>query len=279
MAHIPVTDVLLEIDQAIQDTIITDSGLKLYLDGSYKKEWNVSVTATISALPANPNPKHKKILENIKVGDEVVISYQVVADFEFKGDGAQFIQSTEDNEYLKEFINGKGEMVKMYALPTRQGIKKAIWVGVYLNKQRELIDGAQGDEEEVYRWMSQFPFGKTDIYCFNNFFEYGGKHYWRCSPDQIFAKRNKGHLVAVGNRIICKPIEEDAPKQMSDQIQHNFSVKIRHQDRGRVITGGKEKGIKKDEVISFQPNHCEKYQIGGVDYFLINQNFVLGKWN
>lgn len=266
-------------DKPLQDELITDSGLKLYIDPSYRKEWASTVTAVIAELPIKVNHKEQKILDHLKVGDEVCVSYQVVSDFEYKGDGQQFMQATEDNDYIKEFYNGEGKSVRVYALPKRAGIKGAIWCGVYLDKKRDLIDGIQGTEEEVETWLSQFPFGKTDIYSFNNFFEYNKKDYWKCGLDQIFAKRVKGHLVAVGDRVICKPIEEDVPVELLQNIQHNSSVKIRYQDRGKVLTGGKEKGIKRDDIISFDPTLCEKYTFFGKDYFLINQNFVTGKWN
>ena len=128
--------------------------------------------------------------------------------------------------------------------------------------------------------MAQFPLGKTDIYTFNNFFEYKGKEYWKCNPEDIFAKKVKGHLVAVGNRAICRPIDEDVPVEVLQNIQHNTSVKIRYQDRASVLTCTKDnKSVKKDHVVSFSPSHSEKYEFYGRQYYLINQNFIQGKWN
>lgn len=275
----PITQVLVRVDKALQDEITTDSGLKLYLDPTFKKEWACSVTATIAALPTNPKPQDKKILSQLKVGDEVAMSYQVVADFEFKGDGGQFMSMVEDNDYVKEFINGKGDTVKAYALPKRSGLPGAMWVGVYQSKKRELIDGIQGTESEVYRWLSQFPFGKTDIYTFNNLFSYNGEDYWRCFATDIFAKKVKGHWVAVNNRLICKPFDGEVP----DHFLVNGNglpekVKIRYQDRARLMSGGKKLKLKKDAVISFDPKHCEKYEFDRKQYYLINENVVEGIW-
>lgn len=276
--HKPVTQVLLHIDKALQDEIVTESGLKLFFDGSYQKNWSATVTATIVALPINPHPKYKKIFSQLNIGDEVAVSYQVVSDLSFQGDAKQFIQSTEENPHLKEFVNGMGEWIRMYALPKRSGLSGPTWVATYTNKYRQFIDGVQGDEEEVYRWMAQFPFGKTDIYTFKNFFEYEGEKYWKADIDDVFAKKVKGHLVAVGDRIICKPIEELVPEPYLIKEHRGHEVKMRYQDRARVVSGGKEKGIKKDDIVSFNPNHLEKYTFYGKEYHLINQNLVLGKW-
>lgn len=275
----PVTQVLLSIPQALQDEIVTDSGLKLYIDPTYSKEWHSAVTATIAALPIKVSKKDEAVISQLKIGDEVAMSYQIVADFEFKGDGHRFMPSTEDDRYTKEFVNGKGETVRVYGLAKRSGFKGLTWVATYQNKRREVIDGIQGDEETVERWLSQFPFGKTDEYTFNNFFEYNGTDYWKAFPDEIFAKKVKGHWVAIGDRIICTPIDEDVPVELLQKIQHHESVKIRRQDRATVLSGGKRMNLKKGDVISFNPSHCEKYKFGNSDYYLINERVVNGKWN
>lgn len=275
----PVSQVLLYIEQALQDTIVTDSGLKLYISPDYKKEWQAAVTATIAALPIKVSKKDEAIISQLKIGDEVAMSYQVVADFEFKGDGHRFMPSTEDDRYTKEFVNGKGETVRVYGLAKRSGFKGLTWVATYQNKRREVIDGIQGDEETVERWLSQFPFGKTDEYTFNNFFEYNGTDYWKAFPDEIFAKKVKGHWVAIGDRIICTPIDEDVPVELLQKIQHHESVKIRRQDRATVLSGGKRMNLKKGDVISFNQSHVEKYRFNNLEYYLINERVVQGKWN
>lgn len=277
---IPVNQVLLTIPKALNDELTTSSGLKLYLDPTYAKEWNSAVVATIAALPIKCSPKEKKILDKLKVGDTVVMSYQVVADFEFSSDGGRFMQTTEDNPHMREYTNSKGEWVKVYAMPKFTGISKIQWVGVYQDRNRKVIDGVQGTENELERWLSQFQFGKTDIYRFNNYFEYNGEEYWKCNLNQIFAKKVDGHLVAVGDRVITKPIEEEVPREIAREIvKGTDDVKIRYQDRGRVITGGKEKGIKKEQAVSFAQKHLERYEIDNKPYYLINQNLINGIWN
>lgn len=279
MHQAPISEVLVHVNKALQDELVTDSGLKLYLDGSYSKEYSASVTGTVKGLPINPHYRNKEVVSRLKEGDEICFSYRVVADFEFKGDGGQFMSTVEENPYVKEFINGKGETIKAYALPKRSGLIGSIWVGVYCDKYKNFIDGVQGDESELERWLAQFPFGKTDIYNFNNLFSYNGEDYWKCLPTDIFAKKVKGHLVAVGNRIICKPCDEELPDQyLIDTHGVSQKITVRRRDRARVMSGGKAKGFKKDQVISFQPNHCERYEFYGTQYFLINENLVDGIW-
>lgn len=272
----PISQVLVQIEQAFQDEIITDSGLKLYLDPSYQKAWQSTVQGVVSRLPIKVNPKDKAIYDQLKVGDEVAMSFQVVADFEFKSDSDQFMPVTEGNDMYREFTNAKGYWVKVYALP---GKISALWVGLYQDNRTNLIDGIQGTQSQVETWLSQFPIGKTDIYSFNNLFTYNGEDYWKADLDQIFAKKVKGHWVAIGNRVIMKPVDEKVPDQYLIDAHKGNDVQIRHQDRGRTITGGKSKGIKKDDVISFDPRHLEKYIFDHKEYYLINQELIKGKWN
>lgn len=277
---VPVSQVLLTIPKALSDELITDSGVKFYLDPEYHKEQNVAVVATIAALPIKYSKQDKKILDQLKVGDEVCVSYSIVADFEFKSDSDRFMKATEDNPYVEEYTNSKGEWVKIYAVPNLKGLSKIQWVGVYQDRNRKVIDGTQGTERDVKRWLSQFQIGKTDIYNFNNYFEYNGAEYWKCSPNLIFAKKENGHLVAIGDRVISRPIEEDVPREIARAIVTTTDdVKIRYQDRGKVLTGGKEIGIKKEQTISFPPLFNEKYKFYNKDYFLIRQKYIGGIWN
>ena len=118
----PINHVILKIDNALQDEIVTNSGLKLYFDGSWAKEWNAAVTAKIVALPAKYTKSQNNILNQLNVGDEVCISYRIVADFCFKGDGHRFMPITEGSEYQQDFMNGKGESIRKCALPKRSGL-------------------------------------------------------------------------------------------------------------------------------------------------------------
>lgn len=276
MKATPVSQVLLSIDKPIQDEIVTEGGLKLFLAGDYDKAWNATVTAKIVALPTKCDPKHKKILDNLSVGDEVAISYLVCADLHFKSDAHRFMPVTEGNDLMREWINGYSEKLRVYALP---GKISKIWVGVLQDKYNNLVDGMQGTESQMNRWLSQFEMGKTDSYSFMNFFEYEGEDLWKCDLTDIFAKKVDGHLVAVGDKVICKPVEEDVPEDVKRSLNHDGDLKIRYQDRGRVISGGREKGLKKDQVISFNPMFLEKYKFFNKDYYLVSESRVLGIWS
>jgi len=244
-----VTQVLLSIDKPIQDEIVTEGGLKLFLAEGYNKEWNATVSATIEALPTKYHPKDKKIIDQLQVGDDVAISYQVCADLSFGPDAERYMPATEGNDLMREWVNGFGWKLCAYAL---RGVIFKIWVGALQDNRGAFISGVQGSEHDLNRWLSQFQIGKTDIYTFNNFFDYNGKDYWKCDLSKIFAKRVDGHLVSVSDRIIMRPVDQEVPEEVRKSLGFvSDDVKIRFGDRGRVISGGKSKGIKKDQIVSF----------------------------
>lgn len=269
----------MKIDKALQDELITDSGVKFYLDPSYKKEWQAAVTGVIQALPLKYNKKQGKILSQLKVGDEVCVSYRVVADFSFKGDGHRFMQTTEENPHQKEWVNGRGDWIRKYALPKRSGFAGIMWVGALTDKYQNYIDGQQGSEEDVDRWLAQFPFGKTDDYTHNNFFSYKGEDYWKCNIDDVYAIHVNGKLLAVGTRVIGRYVEELIPDDIISHLNIMPGSKMRYQDRLRVLTGGESLGLKKNNTVSINPNHLEKYVFFGKEYYLVNERSVTGKWS
>lgn len=279
MQESPVSQVLITLDKPLQDEIITDSGLKFFLDPSYNKNYQATVTGKIAALPINPKTKQdKEILSQLKVGDEVCFSYMVVADMCFSSDSHRFVSTHEENDLMQSYVNGFGYRLDVVALP---GKISKIWVGYYRDKLGRLIDGKQGTQHDVERWMAQFPMGKTDEYTFNNFFEYEGQDFWKCDLTDIFAKKtDDGHLLAVGDRVICKAVEEEIPVEVRRSLSlPTDDVKIRYTDRGRVISGGKKKGLKKEQVIAFNPRYLERYEFFGKEYYLIREDFVLGIWS
>lgn len=275
----PINAALVSIDKAFQDEITTPSGFKLWLDGSYNKNFTATVTGKITALPLKAQtPQQEKILRELSIGDEIAFSYQVVFDIDYVSDGDQFMPVTENNPRARKWISGQGEKLFVDCIKNTKTWSD-IWIGYYLNKYNQHIDGVQGSEEEIEAWLSGFPIGKTDRYTHTNLFNFNDKNYWRCELDKIFAKKVNGKPVAINNRIICEPIEEHIPLEIKMHLV-NFGeeAKIRYQDRAKVVSGHTNlKGLKRGDTIMFPERFVEKYELWGSEYYLINKNFVHSK--
>jgi co-chaperonin GroES (HSP10) len=278
MSITPVNKALITIKSAFVDEITTKSGFKFYIDPSYNKEFQAASVGTITHVSTWNIPENQEIASSLKTGDEIVMSYRVVAQFTFEGDGDKFIDLNPDgSNTFKKFSNGRGEWLIIRALPKSIG---KVWVGVHTNKFG-LVDGVQGDESDVERWLSKFPLGKSDRYKFDNLVEINGKDYWKVNYSEIFAKIKGEKIVALGDRIICEPLEMD----ISDNLQAMYGIeipmsamKVRWQDRAKVVSGCRKLGLKKGDIIGFDPKYLEKYDIKGKEYYIIKQRRVDGIW-
>lgn len=272
-------NVFLKLNKALQDEIITEGGLKLYLDPNYNPEWNATVTGKIAELPKKIPSKHKHIYDQLKVGDEVCFSYAVVSDRTFASAGAMFQQTTEDNPYRRQFKNGAGETINIMAI---DGKISKIWIGTHHDKYGRFSgNGFQGTEGQMENWLSKFPMGKNQKVVYKNLISYDKQNLWKVGVQNIFAKKVKNEVVAIGDRVICKPIEQDVSREtlaLHNLTVPNGNVKIRFYDRAKVISGGKELGLKKGSVASFDERFLEKYEIWGKEYFIIKQSRIMGKW-
>ena len=272
MNPIPVKkNVFLKIDKALVDEIVTESGFKLYLAPEYNFEQNTAVTGKIASSKSKDLPTNT----------EVAFSYQVISNREFPNTSDFFVPISEGSEHLKIWQNGRGEKLRMRA---HEGKISLFWVAVFFDAKGQFVQekSIQGTEEQVERWLqSNFKFGNCETFKYRNLLSIDGKEYWKCSYENIFAKKVKGHVVAVGDRIICKFIEipiEQRVKEVQGIKLPEKNVAIRLTDRAEVLSAPKGSGYKKGDIISFNERYCENYQLWDKTYALIKQSRVEGLW-
>jgi co-chaperonin GroES (HSP10) len=269
----PLNHVLVEMEAPLVEEIILNGGLKLFIDGSYNVEWNCTVTGKVVGSP--------KFMSNLSAGDEVAFSYSVVADTTFGTAGDYFKPTTEGNDYCQRFVDSYGNTLSITALPPVFGKFKKIWVGLLVDKYGQHLDGSQGDESTVKRWMSQFKFSGVQDLKYKNLIDVDGFVFWKAMPTDIYAKKVGDEIVAVGDRVICKPIETDIKYRMELESGIKLpaqSVKMRYYDRAEVISGGEEIGLKKGDIVSFDEKYVEKYDFWDKHYFIIKTKRIDGIW-
>jgi hypothetical protein len=275
----PIKNVFCTLDKALNDEIIFDSGVKLYLDPSYNPEWNATVSGKVYALPLNPDKEYLTMMESLSLGDEIAFSYRVVSDVRVSAGQAAFTEITKDSPYYKRFTNAKGEWITFVAM---QGIIDKIWVGTYVDKFGDLIDGVQGSEHEAERWLSQFNFTTDNKLTHQNLIEFSEDvDFWNVKPSEIFAKKVGDEIVAIGDRVILEPIDvtvdTSKARLVFTNVPEGSDIKIRFYDRAVVISGEGE-DWKKGDVVGFEEKYVEKYNLWGKDYFLIKKKRIHGKW-
>lgn len=265
--------VLIEIEQTLIDTITTDSGFKLYLAPEFNYEENVSITGKIAVLPRNYKGE-------LSVGSEIAFSYKVVSDRIFPSKSDHFVPIADDmNNACRIWYNHKGEKLRMMA---HQGAISIFWVGTYFDKNGVFQYGTQGDESHVERWMhNNFKFGNCENFIFKHKFTVDNKDYWKCSIENIFAKKEGDEIISLGDRLICKsidiPIDQRQLKEAGIDLPQSM-VQVRLYDRAVVMSGGEKLGYKRGDIVSFEEKYCEKYELFGHKLFMIKERRVNGAW-
>lgn len=265
---------LLEIKKAIQDELVLGGGLKLYFDASYHPEWHVCTCAKVVS-----KPRH---ITNVAEGDEVFISYSVIAERTWTDASDSFFPITENNRHYQQWQNRNGQWLTKRALPTptRSILWVAYWQDNYLNI---LEEGVQGTESDVDRWLSQFSFKDSGTYRHKHLTRIGKNNLWKAQIFDIFAKRaSDGSVQSVSDRVILQPLVEDKTDWyvLQGGVLQNTGDKIgaMYTDRGIVVSGGEAIGLQKGDIAGFEPRFCEKYTFDNTEYFLVKENRIDVIW-
>jgi hypothetical protein len=278
----PLNSVFLSLDKALNDEILLEGGLKLYLDGNFNPEWNATVTGKVAGIPKHPTGLCAEVCSKIKVGDEIAFSYRVVSDRCFNKVNDYFMQTKSGNPYQEKFTNFKKDILTITTMPPAFNKFSKIWIGLLTDKNGKWIDGTQGNESEIERWKSQFNFSGVQDLGFNNLLFADKQNLWRCQFTEILARKVGDKIIAINDRVICEKIEEDVKHKI--ELQEGIAlpfhdVKMRYIDRGKMVSGGEDMGFKKGDILSFEPQYCEKYDLWGKKYMLIKKRRVQGIWS
>lgn len=267
----PLQNYLLSLDSKYNETMVTKSGFKLFLDPTWKPEENATVTGKVVGTPPN---------STLKNGDTVFFSYVVVAQRDFESTSDVFTPMFEgDSPYFQRYRNGKGETLNIKAMP---GKVSHIWTGALWSSTNEFLDGMQGSEHELNRWKAKFNFGGNMKFKYRNLIPIQKRELWNCKPEYIFAKKTKKGLEAVGDRVILKPIDTPIPVEIQREMKIGVidpTLSARYQDRATLVSGGKELGLKEGDIIGFDSRFNEKYDVDGQAYFLVKKKRILGTWH
>lgn len=263
------TKFLLDIPEPLMDEIILSGGLKLYQDTSYNAEWKVTASAFAKVIPAS--------VKGVSENDEVAISYFIVADRYLSNYDDNYFPVTEGNDFLEKYKNSKGFWLTKAHIPNP--INK--WMCVLQDNKMDWVDGVEGTQGQVENWMMQFHFGSNDYFTYTNLVQIGDKQYWKAEDFNIFAKKVGDEIIAISDRVICKPVAVDLTTLYNIQngtILPPFSVVGMYTDRGEIISGGENLGLNKGDIIGFETKFCERYTLWGLECFLIKYDRIDVTW-
>lgn len=269
----PIDKVLLSMPQPLIDEIITEGGLKLFIDPTYNSEFHATVEGTVVGLPKNPKSKGKEVVKELSIGDEVAFNYKVVVDKKMTPNSGKFDAIT-DTPHSKVFVNNKRERLIITALRYKGN---TIWTGLFLDKNGERIDGIQGRESEIERWRSQFDFSTETKFIYKNLLTHDDVDLWQADYVHIYAKKTADGIKAIGDRVLMKEIKVDITEQV--KILNGIEIPdgqviAELKDKATVVSGGEAYGIKPGDIVYFDALYVEKYKFFGEEYLIIKDRRI-----
>lgn len=276
MLQAPFDKVIVKLKSHYSDEIQFQSGVKLYIDPSYNPNFHATSDGIVHSVPVGLRGSNSKIIPIIRPGDEVLFSYKTVGDITFQDNTELFRMTTKGEGFFTTWMNQE-----RFTLHMEKTLKDRQWAVVYTDRFGEWIAGKVGTQGECENWMTRnFKFATGEGFTYDNKFYNSEEELWRVDYSYVFAIRRDGHMKMVGDYLLVEPIVENLPEliQSSRFIRPEMDRMIVREDKGWLRCGGRgSDGMRNGDVIYFDPNMKEKYNIQGKPWYVVKKQYVTGK--
>lgn len=276
MLQAPSDNVFVEITKRYDDEIKYQSGVKLYIDPSYNPNFHATSEGIVHSVPVSLGPDNADINPIIRPGDEVLFSYKTVGDITFQDNTDHFRMTTKQEGYFTEWMNQD-----RWTLRIEKGMKDHQWSAVYLDQHGDLVAGKVGKQGECENWVAaNFKFATGEGFEYDNRLYYKDKELWKVDYNYIFAIRRKGHMQMVSDYLLVEPIVENIPRfwESTGILNANGDRMCIQEHKGWLRCGERgTDGIRNGDVLHFDPNMKEKYNVQGKPMYIVRKRFLLGK--
>ena len=282
------------IDKMYVDEIKAGNGVKIFLDSSFKPEWNATITGHVVSTPSKLTfdiVKYERkglCVEDIRPGDEVIFKYMVVEDKEHTDAPDAFYPKGdfESGDPEKEYKNYYGELLKY----TQWGPNE--YAACLLDANGDWVAGVHGTVKEADKFMSQFKFLGDGELSFRNLMIHEGVLYWKVDyslvmgvirEETVDGKAVKRIIPARGY-VFVEPVEIDLgdmteggiiiPEYMQKQKSRRMGI-ARHIGKERV--GDRNMSLIPDEWVVYDEKYVEQYEIMGIPWLVIQHKYIEGK--
>lgn len=227
-------------------------------------DWDVSVTGFAeSDMPSL----------GIKTGDEVIFSYLVISEKVYVDSPDTFRKVQEIPGVTTEWRNDAGLMLRKF-----KGPFPGMWDAMAMSLKGELIGTSHGTEDQVDRFLSQFSFSNSKGR-FKNLFEVNGKDLWKVKKGFIMGVRRGESVELFNNQVLALPLYVDMTTRVNLEQGLRLPdryVQAEYDNMAKVVSGGKELGLKEGDFVVFEKKYVQKYKFWGKDYYVIPDRRVFG---
>lgn len=178
----PIYKIFVTIDKRFQDEVVTEGGMKLYKDPTFKPEENSTTVGVVAAIPAKHDTKNflPDFMFNVKEGDKLYFNFNITIDPNnmVEVDGQEYWM-VDYFEAIALVRDGKILPVGSYLLvePMDEEIETSLIVPEMVNKERnrgkvvasndpEIPEGCEIEYEPIGKFWNVIEGRK--LYCMFN---------------------------------------------------------------------------------------------------------------
>ncbi len=207
-------NIIVQFDKKFQEQLVSDGGLVLHQDTSFRPEWHTTVQGKVMSVPIKltvggghdtVDPDRPRINPIVKPGDDLIFSYLVVMNRgQTDNAGDIFTQEKPRRLYETVWTNPNGlQIVRVYLQNNKYEI------GLFDTVSRTWVDRIRGGEGDVEEFLGKYMPTQNVGFNYRNLFPYDGVDYWKVDyPQAIAIKRAEGVYDMVGDFVLLEPIRE-----------------------------------------------------------------------
>lgn len=285
-------NILVELDKAFQDEIVSDGGMRFYQDTSFRPEWNVTTKGTVVSVPkkltagggaSTLDPDRARIIPNVKAGDEIIFSYLVVMRRkQFDNKHEVFTKQRTRDPYITVWADYTGkELVRIYLTNDKYD------VGLFERTSKTWLDRLDKcSEKQAEAFIEKYMPSENVGFHYANVLPFGDKDYWMVDyANAIAIQKPDGTFEMVGEYALLEPIREPRREKYQGKLEiYNLEQDTDYRAVGRLISIGEplkdavKLSVKPNEQVITDIRYVEKYCIDNKDYWVVRQKYLFGKY-
>jgi co-chaperonin GroES (HSP10) len=280
----PSNCLVVEIEQKFNEQIVTESGLQLYQDTTYRPEQHATILGKVVSLPRRIDGRdwaqRATIVPEVRVGDEVVFSYLVVFDMAHRDDRDEVYYEDPTNlPTVTQYSNRLGmKLLVRYRLT-----EDRFDVAAFDTEGKPYDMRVRLTESQKEEWMGLFPFAETNQISYNNLLEVDGKDYWKVDYGHVIAIRRENELIPVGGNVILDlQIPDEAKTKLVLLTKNTLERSVNEAESQVIAIGTPCKGkpvldCKPGDYVTYDERFAVPYELWGKDVLVLKQDRLLAK--
>jgi co-chaperonin GroES (HSP10) len=271
---------LVRVQTHYKDEVETATGVKLFIDTSFRPEWHVTVTGKVLSAPGKLSLKapYEGMEPIVKAGDEVAFSYLALFDRSFSDDLEQvFFEEAPMDVFITTYSNKQGlRLMVRYRLDDKFDCAAFDPEGHIYEKAEKL------SETQKENWLSNFPLRENSTMKLQNLIEYKGEELFMVHYGHLIGIKRGEDIQMVGGQVLVEEFSKS-------EVDPKGAIILLNQDErelkgggivravGAALPGKVDSGVKPGDRVHYEQKYAQQYELWGKEYKVLSHRHLLAK--